>query len=110
MWDVYESSQSGSGGHVRVHPLLHLTELDVWRYTKRENLPVVDLYFNRGGRDARFRSLGCKSCCSPIESGADSIDAIIAELDRATTPERAGRAQDKESAHLMQKLRTLGYM
>ena len=110
LWDVYESNSSNGERHVRVHPLLHMTELDVWRYTKRESIPVVDLYFDRYGAGSRFRSLGCRSCCSPTASQADSIDAVIAELEHATAPERAGRAQDKESAYLMQKLRTLGYM
>ena len=111
LWDLYESAGpagNGNGGHVRVHPLLHMTELDVWRYTKREGIPVVDLYFGKDGR--RFRSLGCTTCCEAVVSGAGSVDEVITELRVATTPERAGRAQDKESAYLMQKLRTLGYM
>src|SRR5688572_25570190 len=57
LWDLYESAAPADSAHshVRVHPLLHMTELDVWRYTKRENLPVVDLYFGRDGN--RYRSL-----------------------------------------------------
>ena len=106
LWDVY---QGGAAGHVRIHPLLHMTELDVWRYTQRERIPVVDLYF-ADGAGKRYRSLGCQSCCAPSESGARSAEEVIAELRVTTSPERAGRAQDKELAYQMQKLRTLGYM
>jgi len=93
---------------VRIHPLLHMTELDIWQYTKRENIPVAPLYFSRGGK--RYRSLGCTPCCSPVESTASSIDEIIEEIETTDTPERAGRAQDKEDVYTMQKLRALGYM
>ena len=54
------------GTHVRVHPLLHWTEVDIWKYTKRENIPVIDLYFSRNGK--RYRSLGDQDITSPISS------------------------------------------
>ena len=75
---------------------------------RQENLPVCPLYFARGGK--RFRSLGCTPCNFPIESTATTVDEIIAELAVTRAPERAGRAQDQETAYAMQKLRTLGYM
>ena len=68
----------------------------------------IELYFDRDGK--RFRSIGCLPCCSPIDSDADTIDEIIAELQSSKTSERAGRAQVKEAAYTMQKLRSLGYM
>lgn len=107
LWDQYKSKQS-TEEHIRVHPLLHWTELDIWEYIKRENIPFIPLYLAENGR--RYRSIGCKCCCSPISSNADDITKIIHELKTSTTSERAGRVQDKESAYMMQKLRSLGYM
>ena len=106
LWDLYASVEDAS--HARIHPLLHLTELDIWRYIGREHIPVNPLYLARDGW--RYRSIGCQPCSVPIASTAATVDAIIAELEVATTSERAGRAQDKESAYTMQKLRSLGYM
>ncbi|MEE9451951.1 MAG: sulfate adenylyltransferase subunit CysD [Gammaproteobacteria bacterium] len=94
--------------HVRIHPLLKWTEMDVWQYIERENIPVCELYFARNGR--RYRSLGCAPCNGSIASEATTVTEIIAELARTTTPERAGRAQDQEVAYAMQKLRQDGYM
>jgi len=107
MWDLYVKP-SEDFSHMRVHPILHWTELDVWLYVKRENLPVNPLYFARDGK--RYRSLGCMPCTVPIPSNASTIDEIIEELKTTKIPERAGRAQDKERAYMMQKLRSLGYM
>ena len=101
-------SQADEQFHLRVHPLLEWRELDVWLYVKREGIPVNPLYFSRDG--LRYRSLGCKTCCSPIPSNASTIDEIIEEIRAGRTAERAGRAQDKEDAYTMQKLRALGYM
>lgn len=107
LWDQYKSKQSDED-HIRVHPLLHWTEVDIWEYVKREEIPIVSLYFAREGK--RYRSIGCEPCCSPVDSDADTIDKIIEELKTTHTAERSGRAQDKESAYIMQKLRSLGYM
>jgi sulfate adenylyltransferase subunit 2 len=107
LWDQYKNKQKGEQ-HIRVHPLLQWTEIDIWRYIKREGIPVAPLYFAKNNK--RYRSIGCEPCCSPIESQADSIDEIIEELESTKVSERSGRAQDKESAYIMQKLRSLGYM
>jgi len=107
LWDQYKS-RSEEEQHIRVHPLLHWTELDVWEYVKRENIPVTGLYFAKEGK--RYRSIGCVPCCKPVDSTASSIDEIIEELKTTKTGERSGRAQDKETAYMMQKLRSLGYM
>jgi sulfate adenylyltransferase subunit 2 len=106
LWDLYATAQEAS--HDRIHPLLHMTERDIWRYIRREGLPVNPLYFAKNGK--RFRSIGCHTCCSPIDSEAATVDEIIADIESSKAPERAGRAQDKESAYTMQKLRSLGYM
>ncbi len=107
MWDQYKS-QAESGTHVRVHPLLHWREVDIWSYIRREQIPIVNLYFAKGGK--RYRSIGCATCCAPVPSTAETLDQIVEELLSTHTSERSGRAQDKEAAYTMQKLRALGYM
>ncbi|MBX9695788.1 MAG: sulfate adenylyltransferase subunit CysD [Cyanobacteria bacterium] len=95
--------------HVRVHPLLPWTEMDIWEYIEREKLDVMPLYFtNEEGR--RYRSLGCWPCTGSVESSACSVGDIIDELRTTKTTERAGRAQDKVDTYAMQLLRKDGYM
>ena len=106
-WDLFESVFKDAN-HVRVHPLLQWTELDIWKYIKQKNIPVNSLYFSKSGR--RFRSLGCIPCTIPVNSKATNLDQIIDELKKSKDGERSGRAQDKEDAHSMEKLRALGYM
>lgn len=105
-WDQYKTDFP-PGTHVRIHPLLHWTEQDVWRYVRRESIPIVDLYFSRGGK--RYRSLGDSDITFPVESKAATIDEIIAELEVTRTPERAGRAMDHESEDAFERLRRDGY-
>jgi len=107
LWDQYKS-QVQDEHHLRIHPLLHWREVDIWMYIKREGIPVTSLYFALQGK--RYRSIGCETCCNPVESDADTIDKIIEELKTTRVAERSGRAQDKERAYMMQKLRSLGYM
>ncbi|MDC0357587.1 sulfate adenylyltransferase subunit 2 [Oligoflexia bacterium] len=107
MWDHYQSD-ADAGQHLRVHPLLQWTELDIWKYIEREGIPTNELYFAKNGK--RYRSLGCMPITTPVESEADTLDKIVEELLSTDTAERSGRAQDKESAYMMQKLRSLGYM
>jgi len=107
LWDQYKTKATEEE-HLRVHPLLGWREIDVWEYVKKESIPMVSLYFAKGGK--RFRSIGCECCCNPIDSNADTIDKIVEELRISRISERSGRAQDKESAYMMQKLRSLGYM
>jgi len=96
------------GGHVRVHPLLAWTELDVWRYVRRESIPVCELYFARNGR--RYRSLGESDITFPVTSNAATIDEIIHELETTRESERAGRAMDHEREDAFERLRAAGYM
>jgi sulfate adenylyltransferase subunit 2 len=112
LWEQFNEVKK-AGTHVRIHPMLHWTELDVWEYIKKNKLPVNPLYFAKkwsDGKWRRYRSLGCKPCTFPIESSAKTIDEIIRELKTTKIAERAGRAQDKERVDMMQKLRSLGYM
>ena len=106
-WDQYRTDFP-PGEHVRVHPILRWTELDVWRYIEREKIPVMQLYFAENGK--RYRSLGCAPCTSPCDSSAESVGEIIAELSATKASERSGRAQDQEHSHAMEKLRLRGYM
>lgn len=107
LWDQYNTN-FGPDAHVRIHPILGWTELDIWRYIEREGIELCPLYYARDGK--RFRSLGCAPCTGPIESAAATVAEIIAELQTLRTAERAGRAQDQENAYAMQKLRARGYM
>jgi len=107
LWNQYKSV-TDKETHVRVHPLLHWSELDIWQYVLREKMPVVKLYFAVNGK--RYRSIGCAPCCRTVDSKANNVKAIVKELKTTKTRERDGRAQDKESAYVMQKLRSLGYM
>lgn len=107
LWDQYKT-RAADQEHLRVHPLLGWREIDIWQYIKKENIPVVDLYFAKNGK--RYRSIGCETCCEPVASDADSIDKIVEELKTSRISERSGRTQDKEDDYMMQKLRSLGYM
>ncbi|MFA6217649.1 MAG: sulfate adenylyltransferase subunit CysD [Candidatus Omnitrophota bacterium] len=108
LWAEYYKSQGKKETHFRVHPLLGWREIDIWRYTKQEKLPVVSLYFARKGK--RYRSIGCECCCQPVASQARSLEKIVREISSTSIAERSGRIQDKEKAYMMQKLRSLGYM
>ena len=106
-WDQY-NTEFPPDSHIRVHPLLGWTELDVWRYIEREKIPLVPLYFARGGK--RYRSLGDEDNTSAIKSDAATVSGVIAELEGTTTPERAGRAMDHESEDAFERLRADGYL
>lgn len=82
--------------HMRVHPILHWTEQDVWSFIKKYNVPYNPLY-DRVIKGKRYRSLGCWPCTEPLSD--EEYKAL---------GERGGRSQDKEK--LMERLRALGYM
>jgi sulfate adenylyltransferase subunit 2 len=107
LWDQFKTDYQ-PGTHIRVHPLLHWTELNVWEYIDREGIPIVDLYLARNGM--RYRSLGCAPCTKPVPSTARSVREIIAELQTTKTSERSTRAQDQESEDAFERLRASGYM
>ena len=110
-WNQYKTDWA-PGTHVRVHPLLDWTELDIWEYIGRENIPVVPLYFDQGN-GTRYRSLGCAPCTTPVQSTAKNVQEIIEELKTgkfANIAERSGRAQDKEGGGGLEELRRNGYM
>ena len=129
-WDVkdqppefwgYYNTNIPLNATLRVHPLLHWSELDIWEYIAQENIPIVPLYLakpygefegrNFDGAMMRFRSLGERGITWPVASEADTIEKIIAELRTTKVSERAGRPMgaDKDEASF-EKLRASGYM
>ena len=94
--------------HIRIHPLLGWTEIDIWKYIKCQKIPVVDLYFSKKGK--RYRSLGDIDITFPVKSKAKNIDQIIEELKTTKVSERSGRAMDHEQEDIFEKLRSTGYM
>ncbi|WP_036288280.1 sulfate adenylyltransferase subunit CysD [Methylocystis sp. ATCC 49242] len=135
LWRVF-NTRIGPDESVRVFPLSNWTELDVWDYIALENIPVVPLYLakdrpivQRDGalimvdderlplgenetavlRRVRFRTLGCYPLTGAIESDADSLEAIIAEMRLSTTSERQGRLIDFDEAASMEKKKREGY-
>jgi 3'-phosphoadenosine 5'-phosphosulfate sulfotransferase (PAPS reductase)/FAD synthetase len=88
------SDRDWSPKHIRIHPILHWSLDDVWKYTKQENIPYNPLYdYDLDG--LVYKSIGCFPCTKPINP---------------SETERGGRAQDKESEEVMERLRALGYM
>lgn len=111
LWNQYKTDFS-PGTHVRIHPLLDWTELNLWEYIQRENIPLVDLYFDRG-EGTRYRSLGCGPCTSCVESTSKNVDEVVEEIRSgkfANIAERSGRAQDKDDGGGLETLRRDGYM
>ncbi|MGH8181699.1 MAG: sulfate adenylyltransferase subunit CysD [Steroidobacteraceae bacterium] len=135
LWGLYNTRIS-KGESIRVFPLSNWTELDIWQYTRHEQIPVVPLYLaaprpvlERDGllimrdddrmpllpgevaqvRMVRFRSLGCYPLSAAIESQATSLDDIIQEMLTARTSERSGRLIDSDEAASMEKKKREGY-
>ena len=135
LWNLY-NARVGSGESVRVFPLSNWTELDVWQYIHREDIPVVPLYFaarrpivRRDGLlvmvdDARlplepgetpsrmmvrFRTLGCYPLTGAIESSAATIGDIVLELSQSRHSERRGRAIDTDEVGSMERKKQEGY-
>ncbi len=110
-WGQYKTDFT-PGTHVRIHPLLDWTELDIWEYIRREGVPIVPLYFDQG-KGKRYRSLGCYPCTTPVDSTAKNLDEVIEELKTgkfSSIAERSGREQDKEDGGGLEELRKDGYM
>jgi len=110
-WNQYKT-EFAPGTHLRIHPLLDWTELNIWEYIERENIPTVSLYYDHG-TGIRYRSLGCGPCTTPVQSTAKNVHEIIVELKTgkfANIAERSGRAQDKDDGGGLETLRRDGYM
>jgi len=135
LWRLY-NARKRRGESIRVFPLSNWTELDVWQYIHLERIPIVPLYFAKerlvverdgalimvddermpldpGERPAwkkvRFRTLGCYPLTGAIESEADTVEAIVAEMVLTRTSERQGRVIDHDQAGSMEKKKQEGY-
>ena len=135
LWRIF-NTRIKQGESMRVFPLSNWTELDVWDYIAHEKIPVVPLYFaaerpvvERGGslimvddarlpmlpgetpqlRRVRFRTLGCYPLTGAVESDADTLGDIIAEMRASTTSERQGRLIDSDESGSMEKKKREGY-
>ena len=135
LWHQYNGRKK-PGESIRVFPISNWTELDIWQYIYREQIPIVPLYFaaerpvvERDGmllmvdddrltlfpdekiqiKKVRFRTLGCYPLTGAIESDADDLASIVLELLSAKTSERQGRAIDSDSSASMEKKKQEGY-
>jgi sulfate adenylyltransferase subunit 2 (EC 2.7.7.4) len=135
LWSLY-NARIARGESVRVFPISNWTELDVWLYIYRENIPVPSLYLaaerpvvERDGalimvdddrmplepgevpqmRKVRFRTLGCYPLTGAIESDADTLPKVIREMLLARTSERQGRVIDKDVGASMEQKKQEGY-
>lgn len=111
-WDQFKTDFE-PGTHLRIHPLLHWTEYDIWAYIQAEQIPVVPVYFSGHGScptGQRYRSLGCAPCTSTVASQAKNVEEVLVELRTTKIAERSTRAQDQEAEDAFEQLRTQGYM
>lgn len=111
LWNLF-NTEFAPGSHIRIHPLLDWTELQIWQYIAREGIEVVELYFDQG-QGTRYRSLGCWPCTRPVSSRARNPAEVVEELSSgrfARVAERSGRDQDKEDGAGLETLRRGGYM
>ena len=136
LWNLY-NARKAKGESIRVFPISNWTELDIWQYIARENIPIVPLYFaaprptvTRDGlllmvdddrfplkegevpalRSVRFRTLGCYPLTGAVESEAATLSEVIQEMLLTTTSERQGRIIDKDGGDAsMEKKKQEGY-
>jgi sulfate adenylyltransferase subunit 2 len=136
LWNLYNAKKA-KGESIRVFPISNWTELDIWQYIARENIPIVPLYFaaprptvERDGlllmvdddrfpllpgetpalRSVRFRTLGCYPLTGAVESEASTLSEVIQEMLLTTTSERQGRVIDKDGGDAsMEKKKQEGY-
>jgi sulfate adenylyltransferase subunit 2 len=135
LWRLY-NARKRQGESIRVFPLSNWTEFDVWLYIYQEQIPIVPLYFakerpvvERDGalimvdddrlplapgerptiKKVRFRTLGCYPLTGAIESSADTLEAILAEMLQTRTSERQGRVIDHDQAGSMERKKQEGY-
>ena len=129
LWNLY-NAKINKGESIRVFPLSNWTELDIWLYLLREDIPIVPLYFaaerpvvERDGilimvdddrmplkpgetpvsRKVRFRTLGCYPLSGAVESNAETLEEIVQEMLLTTTSERQGRVIDTDNASMEDK-------
>ena len=135
LWDIY-NARVNKGESIRVFPLSNWTELDIWQYIRLENIPIVPLYFAKERpvvemdgtmvmvddermpaelaekaemKMVRFRTLGCYPLTGAIESDANTIEDIVAEMMTTTKSERSTRVIDFDQEASMEQKKREGY-
>lgn len=135
LWHLYNVRRN-TGESIRVFPLSNWTELDIWQFIYREEIPIVPLYLaasrpvvERDGtlimvddermrlapgetpmlKSVRFRTLGCYPLTGAIESEADTLAKVIQEMLLTATSERQGRVIDHDSSGSMERKKQEGY-
>ena len=135
LWTLY-NGKTNPGESVRCFPISNWTELDVWQYIRLENIPIVPLYFaeerpvvNRDGtlimvdddrfelekdekiemKTVRFRTLGCYPLTGAVESDADTVEKIVAEMMQTRQSERSTRVIDNDGDSSMEQKKREGY-
>jgi sulfate adenylyltransferase subunit 2 len=134
LWNLFNGRKQ-HGEHFRVFPLSNFTEMDIWMYLQKEEIPLPSLYFaherkvfQRGGtwlavsdfvtllpedepvtKTVRFRTIGDATCTGAVESRAATLEDIIAEVAAARQTERGTRADDRRSETAMEDRKKEGY-
>ena len=134
LWNIFNGKKN-YGEHFRVFPISNWTEMDIWQYTKKENISIPNLYlthkrkcFVRDGvilaktdfietkpseeikdMQIRFRTIGDATCTGAVSSNASNIDEIINEVAATRITERGGRSDDKRSEAAMEDRKKEGY-
>jgi sulfate adenylyltransferase subunit 2 len=135
LWQLY-NGRLRRGEHIRAFPISNWTELDIWQYIDEENIELPTIYyahrrrvFDRDGmwlaitpfiqllereqvveKTVRFRTVGDATCTGAVESNADTIGKVIAEVAASRITERgATRADDRISEAGMEDRKREGY-
>jgi sulfate adenylyltransferase subunit 2 len=135
LWNLY-NTKIAPNENVRVFPLSHWTELDIWQYIYKENIEIVPLYLaakrpviERDGmlilvddgrlklkdkeivedKNVRFRTLGCYPLTGCVESSASTVEEVILELLKSKNSERQGRKIDQDQIGSMEIKKKEGY-
>jgi sulfate adenylyltransferase subunit 2 len=135
LWNIY-NARVNPGESIRAFPISNWTELDVWQYIYKEDIPIVPLYYakkrpvvERDGmlvmvddkrlpldpgetpmmKSVRFRTLGCYPLTGAVESEAATLPDIIQEMLLTRTSERQDRLIDHDQAGSMEKKKQEGY-
>ena len=135
LWEIY-NTRVNKGESIRVFPLSNWTELDIWQYIRKENIPIVPLYFAKERpvveidgnlimvddermpekyrcraqvKKVRFRTLGCYPLTGAVESEADTIEKIVEEVMLVNKSERTTRVIDFDQEGSMEQKKREGY-
>jgi len=134
LWNIF-NGKIQKGENVRVFPISNWTEMDVWNYIKREQIAIPSIYFSherevvfRNGqwmaahpvlqldqedtiknKSVRFRTIGDITCTAAVDSQANTLEDIIAEIKASTVSERGARMDDKVSEAAMEERKKQGY-